>query len=94
MIGAFHACSHKMTIFTQIMHPLKRNPHLALRGHNWTHFVQRAIVYCYLEFELRYLENLKLFLIRVKEIFEPLVLQKKKKKSETLSTLTVPFLKI
>ena len=38
------------------------------------------IVYSYLEFKLRYLKNLKLFLMRVKELFEPVVLQKKKKK--------------
>ena len=35
-------------------------------------------MYCYLEFKLRYLKNLKLFLIRVKELFEPIVLRKKK----------------
>ena len=35
------------------------------------------IVYCYLEFKLRYLKNLKLFSIRVKELFEPIVLWKK-----------------
>ena len=35
-------------------------------------------MYCYLEFNLRYLENLKLFSIRVKELFEPIVLRKKK----------------
>ena len=32
-------------------------------------------MYCYLEFKLHYLKNLKLFLIRVKEIFEPVVLR-------------------
>ena len=39
-------------------------------------------MYCYLEFKLRYLENLKLFSIRVKELYEPIVLQKKKKKKK------------
>ena len=34
-------------------------------------------MYCYLEFKLRYLKNLKLFSIRVKELFEPIVLRKK-----------------
>ena len=33
-----------------------------------------AIVYCYLEFKLSYLKNLKLFSIRVKELSEPIVL--------------------
>ena len=33
----------------------------------------------YLEFKLGYLKNLKLFSIRVKELFEPIVLRKKKK---------------
>ena len=34
-------------------------------------------MYCYLEFKLHYLKNLELFLIRVKELFEPIVLRKK-----------------
>ena len=34
-------------------------------------------MYCYLEFKLRYLENLKLFSIRVKELFESIALRKK-----------------
>ena len=34
-------------------------------------------MYCYLEFKPRYLENLKLFSIRVKELFEHIVLRKK-----------------
>ena len=54
-----------------------------LRGHNWVHFAHRPIVYCYIEFKLRYLKILKLFSIRVKELFEPIVLQKKKKKKAT-----------
>ena len=36
-------------------------------------------MYCYLEFKLRYLKNLKLFSIRVKESFEPIVLQKRRR---------------
>ena len=39
-------------------------------------------MYCYLEFKLRYLKNLKLFSVRVKELFEPTVLPKKKKKKK------------
>ena len=35
-------------------------------------------MYCYLEFKLHYHKNLKLFSISVKELFEPIVLQKKK----------------
>ena len=34
-------------------------------------------MYCYLIFKLRYLRSLKLFSSRVKEIFEPIVLQRK-----------------
>ena len=34
-------------------------------------------MYCYLEFKLCYLKNLKLFSIRVKELVEPVVLRKK-----------------
>ena len=45
-----------------------------LRGHNLVHFA----VYSYHEFKLRYLKNHKLFSIRVKELFEPIVLRKKK----------------
>ena len=33
-------------------------------------------MYCYLEFKCRYLKNVKLFLIREKELFEPIVLWK------------------
>ena len=36
-------------------------------------FSPLAIVYCYLEFKLSYLKNLKLFSIRVKELSEPIV---------------------
>ena len=32
-------------------------------------------MYCYLEFKLSYLKNLKLFSIRVKELSEPILLQ-------------------
>ena len=39
-------------------------------------FCLYTIVYCYLEFKLRYLKNLKLFSIRVKELFESIVLRK------------------
>ena len=34
-------------------------------------------MYCYLEFKLRYLKNLKLFSIRVKELSEPIVCEEK-----------------
>ena len=37
-------------------------------------------MYFYLKFKLRYLENLKLFSIIVKELFEPLVLRGKKRR--------------
>ena len=39
-------------------------------------------MYCYLEFKLRYLKNLKLFSIGVKELSEPMVFVKKKKKKK------------
>ena len=38
------------------------------------------MVYCYHEFKLRYLKNQKLFSIRVKELFEPIVLKKKRRR--------------
>ena len=34
-------------------------------------------MYCYLEFKLCYLKNLKFFSIRVKELFEPKILRRK-----------------
>ena len=40
-------------------------------------FCSQTIVNCYLEFKLRYLKNLKLFSIRVKELFTPIVLRRK-----------------
>ena len=36
-------------------------------------FCPYTIVYCYLEFKLRYLKNLKLFSVRVKELFDHIV---------------------
>ena len=53
---------------------------IVLRGHNCVHFAHKLLVYCYHEFKLRYdLKNQKLFSIRVKELFEPIVVRKKKK---------------
>ena len=48
-----------------------------LRDHNCVHFAHRLLVYCYLEFKLCYVKNLKSFSIGVKEIFEPIILQTK-----------------
>ena len=41
-------------------------------------------MYCYLEFKLSYLKNLKLFSIRVKELSEPIVLWTKRRRVFTL----------
>ena len=49
---------------------------LVLRGYNWMLLAHRPL-YCYLEFKLSYLKNLKLFTIRVKELSEPIVLWRK-----------------
>ena len=48
-----------------------------LKGSQLDAFSPQAIVYCYLEFKLSYLKNLKLFSIRVKELSEPIVLWRK-----------------
>ena len=48
-----------------------------LKGWQLDTFSPYAIVYCYLEFKLSYLKNLKLFSIRVKELSEPIVLWRK-----------------
>ena len=45
-----------------------------LKGSQLDFFCPLAIVFCYLELKLRYLKNLKLFSIRVKELYEPIVL--------------------
>ena len=59
---------------------------IVVKGSQLGTFCPWAIAYCYLEFILRYLKNLKLFSIRVKELFEPIVVlpqkQNKKKKSD------------
>ena len=49
----------------------------SVKGSQLGTFCPQAIVYCYLEFKLHYLKNLKLFSSRVKELFEPIVLRKK-----------------
>ena len=46
---------------------------LMKKGSQLGAFCPKAIVYCYLEFKLCFLNNLKLFSIRVKELFEPIV---------------------
>ena len=59
-----------------------------LKGHIWVHFPHR-LVHCYLEFKLRYLKNLKLFSITVKESFEPIaciVLRKQNKTKQNKQT--------
>ena len=50
---------------------------IVIKGPQLGAFCPEALVYCYLEFKLRYLKNLRLLLVRVKELFEPLVLRKK-----------------
>ena len=44
-----------------------------LTGSQLDTFCPQAVVYCYLEFKLRCLKNLKLFSIRVRELFDPIV---------------------
>ena len=48
-----------------------------LRGLNWPHFVHRLRPQCTVTLNLNFaiLQNLKLFSIRVKELFEPIVLR-------------------
>ena len=50
-----------------------------LKGSQLGTFCPQTLAYCYLEFKLRYLKNMKLFSIRVKELFEPIVLRKKRR---------------
>ena len=51
---------------------------LCVKGSQLHTFCSWAIVYCYFEFKLSYLKNLKLFSIKVKELSEPIVLWRKK----------------
>ena len=53
------------------------NNGLGIKGSQLDAFCPEAIKYYYLEFKLRYLKNLKLLSIRVKELFEPIVVQRK-----------------
>ena len=57
-------------------------------------FCPYAIVYCYPEFKLRYLRNLKVFSIRVKELFQPIVLRKKQTNKQTKNDGFLLFLKV
>ena len=50
---------------------------MLIKGSQLSAFCPQAIVYCYHEFKLPYLKNQNLFSIRVKELFEPIVLRKK-----------------
>ena len=43
-----------------------------IKGSQLGVFYPWDIVYCYLEFKHHYLNNLILFLVRVKELFEPI----------------------
>ena len=47
------------------------------KGSQLDAFSPNAIVYCYIEFKLSYLKNLKLFSIRAKELSEPIILWRK-----------------
>ena len=49
----------------------------SLRGHNWVHFAHRLWCNGTLNSNLAILKNLKLISIRVKELFEPILLRKK-----------------
>ena len=53
-----------------------------VKGSQLGAFHPQAVVYCYREFKLRYHKNLKLLLIRIKELFEPIVLLNKKQKTK------------
>ena len=51
--------------------------YIHLKGSQLGVFCPQAIGYCYHEFKLRYFKNQKLFSVRVKELFEPIVPWKK-----------------
>ena len=61
-------------VIKNIIVRISENP---FKGSQLGAFYTWVIVYCYVESKLRYLKHLKLFSIRVKELFEPIVLQKK-----------------
>ena len=66
-----------MYMFIYVHKRIDDTQSLYLKGLQLDAFSPKAIVYCYLEFKLSYLKNLKLFSIRVKELFEPIVLWRK-----------------
>ena len=49
------------------------------KGSQLRAFCPLAIVHCYLEFKLCYFQSLKLFSIRVKELFKPIILEKRQR---------------
>ena len=68
----------------------KWHPFKVVKGWQLDAFSPLTIVYCYLEFKLSYLKNLKLFSIRVKELSEPIVLWRK---GRVLALFTSIFLR-
>ena len=66
--------SHPLFSYSQISHI---GNILDFKGSQLGAFYPYVIVYCYLEFKLRYLKSLKLFSIRVKELFELIALRNK-----------------
>ena len=55
-------------------------PTSVLMSYIWVHFAIGHSIYCYLDFKLRYLKNLKLLSIRVKQLFDPIVCENKKRR--------------
>ena len=51
---------------------------IGIKGSQLGAFCPQATVFCYIEFKLCYMNTQKLFSIRVKELFEPIVLRGKK----------------
>ena len=70
-------CQIDMLLINFTTRKLERGSLCVFKGSQLGAFCPLALVYCYLEFKLCYLKNLKLFSVRVKELFEPIVLRKK-----------------
>ena len=63
----------------------------SLKGSQLGTFCPEAVMYCYLEFKLRYPKNLKLFSMRVKSLFLAYSLRRKKEEKKKEKKRTTGF---
>ena len=84
-LGEYHHDACSIFSYNPQCHPILYNSltvFVLVMGSQLGAFCPYAIVYCNLEFRLSYNNDLKLFSIRVKESFEPIVLREKTKQQQ------------